>query len=214
MIRKRRLFPALLVAGLAASSLLLNYRSGNGEAPPQLALSGDYFFRNAHVALTGGDGLESMRIEAGSARRGLEDSALTLEDVSIHCGNPPTLSLVADSALLPNESAELSAQGNLRLAFGPAGAWMAKAERALMQTNGTRVTLIGQVSFSRASDNGDSPSISGEHLVLDAEDMTARTDRPVRLRIGDVLFKANGLNAQIAAETITLDSDVQATIHP
>lgn len=214
MIRKRRLFPALLVAGLAASSLLLSYRGGNGAAAPQLELSGNYFFRNARFALTGGDGLASMQIEAGSARRGLEDSALKLEGVSIRRGNPPALSLAADSALLPNESADLSAQGNLRLAFGPSGAWVAKAEHARMQTNGTRVTLTGQVSFSRAGGPGDSPSISGEHLVLDAEDMTARTDRPVRVRIGDVVFEANGLNAQVAAETITLDSDVQATINP
>lgn len=214
VIRKRRLFPALLVAGLAASSLLLGYRGDNGEAAPQLELSGNYFFRNARVALTGGDGLASMRIEAGSARRDLEDSALKLEDVSIRRGNPPALSLVADSAILPNKSADLSAQGNLRLAFGPSGTWMAKAEHARMQTNGTRVTLTGQVSFSRAGGPGGSPSISGEHLVLDAEDMTARTDRPVRVRIGDVVFEANGLNAQVAAETITLDSDVQATINP
>ena len=214
MIRKRRLFPALLVAGLAASSLLLSYRGDNGPAPEQVELSGNYFFRGARLALTAGDGRPAMEIEAGSARRELKDSALQLEGVSIRRGDPPTLSLVADSAMLPREGADLSAQGNLRLEFGPSGAWVAKAERARMQENGASVTLSGDVRFSRARGAGDAPSITGEHLVLDVEDMTAHTDQPVRVRIGDVVFDANGLNARVADETITLDSNVQATVNP
>lgn len=214
MIRKRRLFPALLVAGLAASSVLLSYRGGNAPAPEQVELSRDYFFRDARLALTGGDGRTEMRIEAGSARRGLTDSTLKLEGVSIRRGDPLTLSLVADSASLPQEGADLAAQGNLRLEFGPSGAWAASAEHARMARNGTSITLTGDVSFRRAGGGADAPSINGEHLVLDLESMMAHTDRSVRVRIGEVVFEANGLKAQVAEETITLDSNVQAIVNP
>ncbi len=213
MIRKRQLFPALVVAGLAASSLLLSYRGENSSAPEQMELSGNYFFSGARLTLTGADGFPAMEIEAGSARRELKDSALQLEDVSIRRGDPPALSLAADSALLPQKGADLLAQGNVRLELGPSGAWVARAGQARMQGNGAGVTLTEAVSFHRAG-GGDAPSITGEHLVLDVESMTAHTDQPVRVRIGQVVFDADRLNAEIDKETITLDSNVQATIKP
>ncbi len=214
MIRKRHLFPALLVTGLAASSLLLNYRGGNSPAPERVELSGNYFFSGARVALTGEDGLPAMEIQAGSARRGREDPALQLEDVSIRRGDPPTFSLVADSALLPHESADLSAQGNLRLELGPSSAWVARARHARVQARGTTVTLTGDVSFRRAGGDANAPSITGEHLTLDVEGMTAHTDQPVRMRIGELVFEADNLDAEVAEETITLRSNVQATVNP
>ena len=44
--------------------------------------------------------------------------------------------------------------------------------------------------------------------------MTARTDRPVRLRIGDFEFEANGLDAHIGEPVITLESDVRSIASP
>ena len=214
MIRKRQLFTGLLVAGLAASSLLLGYRGEAPSTPQQVELSRDYFFRGARLALTGGDGRAAMEIEAESASRGIADSALRLERVSIRRGDPAGLSLSADSALLPREGADLSAQGNLRVTLGPAGAWVAEADHARLQATGSSVTLTGDVSFSRDGGGGNAPSITGQHLVLDVENMAAHTDRPVRVRIGEVVFEADGLNAQVAEETITLDSNVQAIVSP
>ena len=214
MIRKRQLFTGLLVAGLAASGLLLGYRSEAPSTPQQVELSRDYFFRGARLALTGSDGRAAMEIEAESAIRGLDDSTLRLERVSIRRGDPPGLSLSADSALLPREGSDLSAQGNLRVTLGPAGAWVAEADQARLHPTGSRVTLTGDVSFSRDGGTGDAPSISGQHLVLDLDNMMAHTGQPVRVRIGEVVFEADGLNARIAEETITLDSNVQAIFTP
>ena len=214
MIRKRKLFPVLLVAGLAVSSLLLLYRAENPVAPEPVELPGNYFFHGARMTLTGEDGQTAMEIQAGSANRGRDNPALTLRKVAIRRGDPPTVSMVADSALLPRQGADLSAEGNLRLTFGPAGAWVARADHARMTENGASITLTGSVSFRRAGDGRDGPSISGEHLVLDVEGMVARTESPVRVRIGEVVFAANGLSARVADETITLDSNVQAIINP
>ena len=214
MIRKRSLFPALLVAGLALSSLVLTYRGDNSSAPEQLELSQDYFFRDARMSLTGAVGGAALDIKAGSARRDSEDSTLQLESISIRRGDPPNLLLVADSALLPREGADLSADGNLRLEFGPSGAWVARAERARLSGNGSQVTLMGDVRFERADGAGTAPSITGQHLILDAEEMTASTDQRVRVRIGAVVFEADDLDAQVDQETITLASNVQAIFTP
>ncbi len=214
MIRKRKLFPAMLVAGLAAASFPFIWRGQNPPVAQQVELSRDYFFRDARMALTGDDGRTVMEIAASAARRGIEDPALKLQQVSIRRGNPPTLSLAADSARLPREGADLAAEGNLRVTFGPSGAWVARAGHARLQGNGARVTLTRDVSFRRAGGSGDAPSITGQHLVLDMESMTAHTDQPVRVRIGEVVFEADGLKARVADETITLDSNVQAIVNP
>ncbi|WP_446830619.1 LPS export ABC transporter periplasmic protein LptC [Candidatus Foliamicus sp.] len=214
MIRKRKLFPALLVAGLALSSLVLTYRGENTSPPEQVELSRDYFFRDARMALTGATGDAALEIEAGRARRSLEDSTLELESISIRRGDPPTLALMADSALLPRQGADLAAEGNLRLEFGPSGTWMARAERARLSGNGSRVTLMGDVRFARADGARDATSITGEHLILDVEEMTASTDQRVRVRIGELVFEADDLNAQVDQETITLASNVQAIFSP
>ena len=214
MRRLRRHVPALLLLVLALVSLLLAFRTGSVSGPEQASLAGNYFFRDARMTLAGVDGRAALVVTSGSAVRSLAGTALRLEPVSIRRSGPQAWTLAADSAEMPDENADIVAQGSLRMTFGPSGDWAATARRATIPPDGTSITLTGNVHVHKPEGGSDGSAIFGEHIVLEPRAMTARTDRPVRLRIGDFEFEANGLDAQIGAQVITLESDVRSIGNP
>ena len=214
MSRLRRYVPALLLLGLALASLLLVLRTESDSGPEQARLAGNYFFRDARMTLAGEDGRAALTVNSGSAVRSLTGSALRLEPVSIRQSGPQAWALAADSAEMPGENADIVAQGSLRMTFGPAGDWAATARRATIPPDGTSITLTGNVHVHKPEGGAGGSAIFGEHIVLEPRGMTARTDRPVRLRIGDFEFEANGLDAQIGEQVITLESNVRSIGNP
>lgn len=214
MSRLHRHVPALLLPSLALLSLLLAFRNESVSGPEQVSLAGNYFFRDARMTLAGQDGRAALVVSSGSAVRALTDSALRLEPVSIRRSGPQAWELAADSAEVPGEYADIVAQGNLRMTFGPAGDWAATAHRATIPPDGTSITLTGNVHVHKPEGEAGGSAIFGEHIILEPRGMTARTDRPVRLRIGDFEFEANGLDAQIGAQVIRLESDVRSIGNP
>lgn len=214
MTRLRRYVPAVLLVGLALVSLLLTYRSESISAPEQASLAGNYFFRDARMTLAGEDGRAALVVNSGSATRSLKGSTLRLEPVSIRRRGFQAWTLAADSAVMPGENADIVAQGSLRMTFGPSGDWAATARRAAISPDGTRITLTGNVHVHKPEGGAGGSAIFGEHIILEPRGMTARTDRPVRLRIGDFEFEANGLDAQIGEQVIKLESDVRSIGNP
>ena len=214
MSRMRRYAPGLLLTGLALASLLLTYRSNSISAPEQASLAGNYFFRDARMTLAGEDGHAALVVTSGSATRSLQDATLKLEPVSIRRSDPQAWSLIAESAEMPAENSEIVAQGNLRMTFGPSEEWTATAWSATIPNDGSSITLTGKVHVHKPRGGAGGSAIFGEHIILEPGSMTARTDRPVRLRIGDFEFEANGLNAQIGEQVITLESDVRSIGNP
>ena len=214
MIQSRRYLPAILLAAVAVVILLLSTRTEPVAAPDQISLSSEYFFRDAEMTLAGDDGRAALVIAAGMATRELESTALQLDKVFIQRGKPGAWSLVADSARLPHEGADITVQGNLRLTFGPSGEWAATAGRALVKENGLPVTLTGDVEIHRPDGGAGGWALSGEHVVLEPESMAIRADQPVRLRIGEIQFEANGFSARIGEQVSKLGSDVKSTIDP
>ena len=214
MIRIRRFLPAVLLAGLAAASLLFTYRPEPVTAPDRVSLSSDYYFRGAEMTLAGDDGKVELLIAVGKATRGLESPALQLDEVLIRRGDSGAWSLMADSAQLPHEGAEITAQGNLHLTFGPSGEWAAGALRARVKEDGSLVTLTDNMEIQGPGVATGGLTITGEHIELEPESMLARTDQPVRMRIGKIQFESNGLNARIDEQVFPLEPDAQSTIKP
>lgn len=214
MSRLRRHVPALLLTGLALVSLLLAYRNDSISAPEQASLAGNHFFRDARMTLAGEDGREALVVTSGSAVRSLKGSTLRLEPVSIRRSGPQAWTLAADSAEMPDDNSDIVAQGSLRMTFGPSGDWAATARRAAIPPDGTRITLTDNVHVHKTDGGAGASAIFGEHIILEPRGMKARTDRPVRLRIGDFEFEANGLDAQIGEQVITLESDVRSIGNP
>ena len=214
MNRLRRTLPAAALLSLALAALLLGYRNEPVADAQEASLADEYFFRDARMTLAGEDGRATLLVSSGSATRSLADPALKLEPVSIQRREPQGWSLAADSARLPGDDADIVAEGNLRMTFGPSGEWTATARRATIPDDGSRITLTGAVHVRKPQDSAGGSAILGEHIILEPNGMTARTDQPVRLRIGDFEFEANGLNAQIGEQVITLESDVRSIGNP
>lgn len=214
MIGLGRYVPTLLLLGLALASLLLVLRTESVSGPEQASLAGNYFFRDARMTLAGEDGRAALVVTSDSAVRSLTGSTLRLEPVSIRRSGPQAWALAADSAEMLGENADIVAQGSLRMTFGPSGDWTATARRATIPPDGTSITLTGNVHVHKPEGGAGGSAIFGEHIILEPKGMTARTDRPVRLRIGDFEFGANGLDAQIGEQVITLESDVRSIGNP
>ena len=214
MSRLRRHVPTLLLLGLALASLLLGFRTESVSGPEQASLAGNYFFRDARMTLAGEDGRATLVVTSGSAVRSQHGTALRMEPVSIRRRGPQAWELAADSAEMPDADADIVAQGGLRMTFGPTGDWAATARRASVPPDGTSITLTGDVHVHKPEGGAGGSAIFGEHIILEPRGMTARTDRPVRLRIGAFEFEANGLVAKIGEQIITLESDVRSIANP
>jgi len=214
MNRLRRHAPALLLLVLALASLLLGFRTESVSGPEQASLAGNYFFRDARMTLAGEDGRAALVVTSSSAVRSLNGTMLRMEPVSIRQSSPQAWALAADSAEMPGENADIVAQGGLRMTFGPAGDWAATARRATIPPDGTSITLTGDVHVHKPEGGAGGSAIFGEHIILEPRGLTARTDQPVRLRVGDFEFEANGLDARIGEQVITLESDVRSIANP
>ena len=214
MIRMRRFLPAVLLAAVAAASLLLTYRTEPITAPDRVSLSSDYFFRGAEMTLAGDDGTAELIITVGKATRALDSPALQLDEVFIRRGDSGAWSLMADSAQLPRQGADITAEGNLRLTFGPSGEWAAGALRARIKEDGSLVTLTDNMEIQGPDVGTGGLTITGEHIELEPDSMLARTDQPVRMRIGKIQFESKGLNARIDEQLFPLEPDAQSTINP
>lgn len=212
MSRRRRHVPMLLLLALALVSVLLAWRGDSISAPQQASLAGNYYFRDAEMTLAGEDGAAALFVTSGAATRSLTESTLTLEPVRVRRSDPQTWSLAADQAEIPGENTDIVAHGNLSISFGPYRDWTATAKRARIARDGASITLTGQVHIHKPE--AESSAIFGEHIVLTPKNMNARTDQPVRLRIGAFELEANGLNAQIGEQIITLESDVRSIGNP
>lgn len=209
MIRRPRLFALIALAGLALASLLLTFRSQPiGTAEPT-RLSTEYFFRNAEISLIGADGSTAILVNAGKAARAFDNEVLVLETVHVRREGPRPWSLTADTARLPHEGGDMTAEDNVRLTFGPSGQWVADALEARIIAEGPRLTLTRQFRIHRPDGGAGGSEISGEHIDLEPESMKAETDQRVRLKVGGAEFEANGLIAHIGEQLITLDRDVR-----
>lgn len=209
MIRGPRLIALVALTGLALVSLLLTLRTEPIRTSEKASLATEYFFRNADIALVGADGRAAFLVSAGKATRALDNEALLLETVDIRREGPRPWSLSADTARLSNQGADMTARDSVRLSFGPSGEWVADAGHARIRIEGTRLTLTQAFRIHRPDAGPEGSAISGEHIILEPESMNARTDQQVRLKIGGNEFEANGLDAQIGEQLITLDRDVR-----
>lgn len=209
MIRGRRLFALMALAGLALASLLLTFRSQPIGTAEQARLSTDYFFRNAEISLIGTDGSTAIVVNTGKAARAVDNETLVLETVHVRREGTRPWSLTADTARLPHEGGDMTAEDNVVLTFGPSGQWVADAREARINTEGPSLTLTREFRIHRPDGGAGGSEISGEHIVLEPESMKAETDQRVRLKIGGIEFEANGLIAHIGEQLITLDRDVR-----
>lgn len=93
--------------------------------------------------------------------------------------------------------------------------WRLTAQRGQMAEGSEVVELEGDVTMTGARRSlPDSAVVRTERLTLDTSAQLARTDQPVTLGFGPYTLAARGLRADLKAETLQLESEVNGHFNP
>ena len=93
--------------------------------------------------------------------------------------------------------------------------WRLTAQRGQMAEGSRVVELEGDVTMTGARRSLPDPAVlHTERLTLDTSAQLARTDEPVTLGFGPYALAARGLRADLKAETLRLESDVNGHFNP
>jgi len=93
--------------------------------------------------------------------------------------------------------------------------WSLTADSAVISQNEKKITLSGHVlATSTEGFEGDVTEVSTSWLELEPEKYQARTDRRVRIRIGDKSIMATGMEASLLENRLELKSNVSGKFVP
>jgi LPS export ABC transporter protein LptC len=178
----------LLVALIALLAVILRRGSDEGTAERDQGTTPDgtgYYLRDALVREYGEDGAVRLEVAARAATQDLASGAIALETVSVNY------------FALPGQRWRLTADGG-----------MAHPDMNTVELEGN-VVMRGE---KRALPE---PAVlSTDHLTLDTRQRQARTDAPVTLGFGAYALAATGMQADLMAETLRLESGVNGRFTP
>lgn len=179
----------VLLAALASLvALFIDFtRVGPGQdrTAPADAPPGSYYLRDAHVTEWGPDGRVRLEVEAAEAVHDARQDAVQLNDVRL------------DYFAAPGRNWRVTA----RQGAGPAGF-------QTVELSGD-VVMTGRQEAQRAQ-----TVVRTERLVLEPEARRAHTDQPVTLVFGQYALAATGLQADLNAATLRLESAVHGRFLP
>jgi lipopolysaccharide export system protein LptC len=91
----------------------------------------------------------------------------------------------------------------------------ARAERARIEPDGSRVHMYDQVRIDRPQTPASTLfHLESDYLLVLPDEDIMRTDKPVRMILGDSLLNGTGMVANNATGEVQLASRVQATLPP
>lgn len=191
-----RSFGALALVALVGGVYFLGRAArGPNDVDPAAALPPDpgYAARDAEVIETGYDGRERYRLKAETIRQQAEAGAIELEklEMDYHPAAQPRL---------PGES---SADAP------PAEVWHLKSDRGEVRANGDDVELSGNVRVTgHAPGSGEPLTLLTENMRINTPTEFIETDAPVTMRWSGHELNARGMQADLKAGTLRLESDV------
>ncbi len=152
-----------------------------------------YAARDAEVIETGYDGRERYRLRAQTIRQQAEAGVIELEklEMDYHPAAQPGI---------PGESKSDAA---------PAEIWHLKSDRGEVRANGDDVELTGNVQVTgRAPGSGEPLTLHTEIMRINTPTEFIETDAPVTMRWSGHELNARGMQADLKAGTLRLESDV------
>ncbi len=183
---KRRL---LLLLALVALGFLVFKLTGDDSGlagdTTRTAQQTGYYLRDATVTEYGVDGKVRLEVAVRSATEDPARKVVDLEAVAVN--------------------------------YFPDGdrKWRLTAQRGQMAEGSEVVELEGDVTMTGAQRSlPDSAVVRTERLTLDTSAQLARTDEPVTLGFGPYTLAARGLHADLKAETLQLESEVNGRFNP
>ncbi len=159
-----------------------------------------YAARDAEVIETGYDGRERYRLNARVIRQQTDGGVIDLEQLEMdyHPGAQPAV---------PGE----------RPPSGPAATevWHLKSDRGQVRANGDDVQLNGNVGVTGPAPGTGVPlTLSTETMRINTPTEFIETDAPVRLLWSGHELTSRGMQADLKAGTLRLESDVHGEFSP
>jgi LPS export ABC transporter protein LptC len=159
-----------------------------------------YAARDAQVIETGYDGRERYRLDARVIRQQTESGVIELEGLAMNYhvqaeDNPPGKSAPAVGA--------------------PGDIWHLTSDLGEVLANGDDVELHGNVRFVGPSPGGGEPlSLTTENMRINTPTQFIETQAAVKLRWSGHELNARGMQADLKAGTLRLESDVNGHFYP
>jgi len=159
-----------------------------------------YAAKDAQVIETGYDGRETYRLNARMIRQRTESGAIELEGLAM------------DYHI---ESREKSPEQSASTVQAPADIWHLTSDRGEVRDNGDDVELTGNVRIvGPAPGTGEPLSLTTESMRINTPTKFIETDAPVKLRWSGYELTARGMQADLMAGTLRLESDVYGHFFP
>jgi len=158
-----------------------------------------YAARDAQLIETGYDGRERYRLNARVIRQRTESGIIELEGLAMDYHISPDK--------LPGESASA----------GPASTdlWHLTSDHGEVRANGDDVQLNGNVRVvGPAPGSGEPLSLTTESIRINTPTQFIETSAPVKLRWSGHVLDARGMQADLKAGTLRLESDVNGHFYP
>jgi lipopolysaccharide export system protein LptC len=187
-----------LVAGVYFVSRMSRGSDTDNASAPQLRDPG-YAARDAEVIETGEDGRERYRLNAEHIRQQSETGEIELERLAMNY--QPT-----QDATGSGKPASAASPDALR-------AWRVTADRGTVQANGDQVRLDGQVHVVGPAPGSGLPiEFTTDLLFMSLNAEVIRTESPVTVKFSGHRVTAVGMQADLKARTLRLESDVHGKI--
>ncbi len=193
------------VAGIAVIAVAyfigISGRDDNGaDATSATAPDPGYAARDAQVIETGYDGRERYRLNASVIRQRTESGVIELEQLAMDYH-------VDAQDKLPGES--------VSAVKGPADVWHLTSDRGQVRANGDDVELNGNVRVvGPAPGTGEPLSLTTESMRINTPTEFIETSAAVKLRWSGHEIDARGMQADLKAGTLRLESDVNGHFSP
>lgn len=195
---------ALVYGGFVAAVVVVYFigrsgsESGTADTAGAVPLDPGYAARDAEVIETGYDGRERYRLKASVIRQQTELGVINLENLEMnyHAGA---------QAKLPGEKPSPD--------IGEV--WRLTSDRGQVRAEGDDVRLTGNVRVTGpAPGSGEPLSMSTESLQINTPTEYIETAAAVKLRWSGHEIDARGMQADLKAGTLRLESDVNGHFAP
>jgi lipopolysaccharide export system protein LptC len=172
-------------------------RIGRGVDPEDAAASlgpdPGYAARDAEVIETGYDGRERYRLNASVIRQQTDTGIIELEQ--LHMNYHP--------------DAQAAQAGEPDVSVPPGEVWHLTSDRGQVRADGDDVLLTGNVEVTGPAPAGGEPlTLVTTELRVNTPTQFIETDAPVKLRWSGHELMARGMEADMKAGTLRLESDV------
>jgi LPS export ABC transporter protein LptC len=192
---QRPLAYVLIIAVVAVAYFLGRAGRDDDSVGPGAAALPDpgYAARDAEVIETGYDGRERYRLSAQVIRQRTDTGVIELE--KLHMNYHP--------------GAEAGVPGEARAPAAAGETWHLTSDRGQVRADGDDVLLSGNVQVTGpAPGSGEPLALTTEELRINTPTEFIETRAPVRLRWSGHVLDARGLQADLKAGTLRLESDV------